>query len=351
MKVILVGPSASALGGISACISLLHQGLEDEGLSVYRLKTTNCLYVFNDYLVFCRAFFSLFFRMVFSRPDIIHIHMASRGSFIRKSILCLLSFLFRVPYIIHLHGGGFKDFYKDLPVILKTYLRFIFRNASSVITLSEVWNCWVRSQLGVINSSSVANGVPDYEVVARDKKRQPVVLFMGLLSQNKGTDILISAFDKVVKNVPEAALELCGNGDVEYYRALAKGAPNIRFLGWVSPEERLEALKRATVFCLPSWKEGLPLSILEAMSAGLPVISTRVGSIPELIEDGVHGYLIEPGDVDALSQYILKIINNSDLALSMGQAGKSLQRSKYSTLSMVDGCLHVYKSSLVGRDA
>jgi glycosyltransferase involved in cell wall biosynthesis len=295
-------------------------------------------------LIFIKSTLTLLYSLIFYRPDLVHMHMASRGSFLRKSILCLLCQLFRTPYIIHLHGGGFKDFYKELPAAGKKYLRFIFRRATCTIALSKIWKDWIESELKTQNVVTVPNGVNDISFLPGEiDKSNPTVLFLGLLGKNKGTDILIESMREVVKRIPNAVLELCGNGDIDHYKEQARNIPNVKFLGWINADERRAALGRASVYCLPSWKEGLPFSILEAMSASLPIISTPVGSIPEAVEDGVTGLLVNPGDVQGLASAICHILLSPETAKSMGEMGKNLQLEKFSSDAMGRRCLEIYK--------
>ena len=344
----MVGPDSNDKGGISASINLLHHHLSIRNLKVKLLSTTTSENgTLNKALIFFKALCKFICMMLFKRPDLVHLHMASRGSFLRKSIISLFCVFFRVPYVIHLHGGGFKEFYHGRSKLGGAYIRYVFRKSACVITLSNIWREWVLNDLHVKNVVVVPNGVPDLCLQPSEINRsRPTVLFLGLLGQNKGTDILIDAMRLVNHHIPDAVLELCGNGDIEYYRDRAKDNRNVKFLGWVDAEQRRAALGRASVFCLPSWKEGLPFSILEAMSAALPVISTEVGSIPEVVLDGVNGFLIQAGDVDGLSKAILEILIHPDTSVAMGGAGKKIQENKYSISAMVSGCIKVYQSVL-----
>lgn len=345
MRIIIAGPNINSKGGISISIRLLMDYLSKRVPSISLISTTTVeAGRLERLLIFIKSVFTLFYSLIFYRPNLVHIHMASRGSFARKSILCLICQLCRTPYIIHLHGGGFKDFYKNLPTPGKKYLRFIFRRATCIIALSKIWKDWIESELQPQNVVTVSNGVDDISFTSKEtNKSHPTILFLGLLGKNKGTDILIEAMRAVSRRIPNAVLELCGNGDIEHYKEQARDIPNVKFLGWINADERRAALGRASVYCLPSWKEGLPFSILEAMSASLPIISTPVGSIPEAVEDGVTGLLVKPGDIQGLATAICHILLNPETAKSMGEKGKIRQLDKFSSDAMGSGCLEIYK--------
>lgn len=351
LKILLIGPDADAKGGISASISLINRSLKEHGVSVFKLATVN-----PDsgapirLIIFVKSILLAFWKLMYFRPNIAHIHMASRGSFLRKSIICLLCLAFKTPYIIHLHGGGFRDFYQGLSRLPKLYLRFIFKKSSCTITLSSFWSEWVKTEFNPRCVVVVPNGVHDISFQSEERsKSAPTVLFLGLLGKNKGTDTLIEAMRKVAYRKPDAVLELCGNGDIAHYKEQARGIPNVKFLGWINTNEKIAALERARVYCLPSWKEGLPFSILEAMSAGLPVISTPVGSIPEAVINGVNGFLVQPGDVDGLSDAILEVLSNSDLAQKMGAAGHKIQKERFSIPAMTEGCFEAYHAAIMQK--
>lgn len=346
LEVVHIGPDPASKGGIAASISLMIDVISNQGFKASSISTINPGSGFGLW-VYLNAFLSVLNKLVFNRPDLVHIHMASSGSFIRKSMICLLCQMFKMPYIIHLHGGGFKDFYCGLWGPGKSYVRLVFRKASVVIALSEFWSEWVLAELNARHVVIVNNGVKALEFSPDElHKDKPTILFLGLLGKNKGTDVLIEAMRKVNVVFPNAVLELCGNGDVEFYKRQARDLPGVIFHGWVNEKERKAALARATIYCLPSWKEGLPLSILEAMSAGLPVISTSVGSIPEVVVDGVSGYLIQPGDISALAQAIIRLLSDPHLAEKMGLAGKELHRERYDISVMAKGCMDAYRVAL-----
>ena len=94
------------------------------------------------------------------------------------------------------------------------------------------------------------------------------------------------------------------------------------YLGWVSGAEKIDVFNIADIFVLPSYNEGLPISILEAMSYGLPILSTTVGGIPEIVENGVNGFLVEPGDKNALLEFLEVLVLNKTKRLEMGEKSR-----------------------------
>lgn len=346
MNIVLVGPSTTQRGGVVSVIKGLQDFLKSRNCIVRTVATTTDKGTMHSVLTFFRAWLSICNACTLNRADVVHLHMASKGSCLRKSILGFTCLIFRVPYVIHLHGGRFSIFYeKELGPIGRIFVSFIFRRAASIIALSKTWQEWLSTTIKLKRVFVVFNGVPSYKNVPKDKST-PTILFLGRLSANKGTSELITAMFDVMQKFPNTILELGGDGDIETYRQQASGNPNIKFLGWVDDVGRHAALSRASIFCLPSWNEGLPMSVLEAMSAGLPVVSTPVGGIPEAITDGVTGLLVQPGDVQGLAVALCKLLLDPEMANSMGKKAQACHSNQFSSEAMGNSCLEVYASCL-----
>jgi glycosyltransferase involved in cell wall biosynthesis len=152
------------------------------------------------------------------------------------------------------------------------------------------------------------------------------------LGKRKGTYDLLEAFESLVKRQPNARLVLPGDGEVDEIKALVKekGLEDVvEVPGWVSGAAQDELWNRTDVYTLPSYNEGLPGSVLEAMSAGLPCVSTPVGGIPEAVLDNQTGYLVDAGDVAGLEKALERLVADEDLRLRMGKEGNNLLETKF----------------------
>jgi glycosyltransferase involved in cell wall biosynthesis len=172
------------------------------------------------------------------------------------------------------------------------------------------------------------------------------VLFMGgSYGVRKGVNELAEAIPTVLANQDHVAFLLCGAGDVEeaYNRLQHQGfGQSIRYLGFVSEETKSELLATSDIYVLPSHSEGMPYSIIEAMAAALPIIATRIGSIPEVVVDGENGLLIPPGDVPALSGSIETLTADRELRQTMGEANRERIRLRYSSQTALESIRQVY---------
>jgi glycosyltransferase involved in cell wall biosynthesis len=151
------------------------------------------------------------------------------------------------------------------------------------------------------------------------------LLFLGRLGERKGSYDLLRAVASISDDFPDLKLLMGGDGEIEKIRVEAQRlgiADKVELLGWVRGPDKTALLTRASVYVLPSYNEGLPMSVLEAMAAGLPVISTPIGGIPEAVTDGVEGNLVKPGDVDAFSAALRRLLSDPSLRRQMGEAAR-----------------------------
>ena len=128
-------------------------------------------------------------------------------------------------------------------------------------------------------------------------------------------------------------------------------ADQVNLLGWVGPDDKPTYLARATVYALPSYAEGLPMSVLEAMAAGVPVVTTPVGGIPEAVTDGVEGFLVEPGDIETLRARLTQLLEDSELAVRMGEAGRRKVKSSFSSAVIMPKLENMYIELGCARNA
>jgi glycosyltransferase involved in cell wall biosynthesis len=259
------------------------------------------------------------------RVGLVHIHAAMRGSFWRKGIFASIARMFEKPVILHLHGSEMTSFYHGLPPWARSLVRRHLEKATCVIALSESWRDFIWSIAPAANVVVVPNYVKLPPVPNPAARSSGEILFLGLVGDRKGVFDLIPAFAAVHRDHPSARLIIGGNGEVERAKicAVENGVPDVvELVGWTDGPAKATLLARAGMFVLPSHNEGLPMSVLEAMSNGIPVISTRIGGIPELITDGVDGILIESGDVDGLTAALADLLSNAALRDRLGAAAR-----------------------------
>lgn len=245
--------------------------------------------------------------------DIIHIHMSYKGSFYRKYYVAKLCKMYEKKVIIHLHGSEFKDFYNGGSEKRKKEIRELFSIADISIVLGEEWKEFILEISPMANVVVINNAVPMPKIEEKRIDQMRTFLFLGALIRRKGVADLLKATEKIInKGVSNFHLLIAGSGKEEKqlkeYVAKNKLQDYVDFLGWVANDQKPILFEKADVLVLPSYNEGLPMAILEAMSYGLPIISTNVGSIAEVVKNEKNGFLINPGDVEALSDAMTELI-------------------------------------------
>jgi colanic acid/amylovoran biosynthesis glycosyltransferase len=181
-----------------------------------------------------------------------------------------------------------------------------------------------------------------------DQKR---LLYTGRLSAAKGLPILFQALQQVVLQHPDLVLTLVGDGpDRKALEALAielKLTPHIKFVGYQSQHAVCQYLQNTDIFVLPSFSEGLPVALMEALAAGVPVITTPIAGISELVEHGINGYLVPPGAVEPLAQRIVQLLNDPNLRQQLGQEGRFKVEQEFNLAQEVSWLKQIMSKALL----
>lgn len=274
-------------------------------------------------LVLCKAILQFLYWMLF-HPEIkiVHVQGSVGASFWRKAIFIYIAKFFHKKVVWHMHAGRFAVFYQQH----RYAVRKVVNKSDVIIALSEYWKEYFKNEFPTKRVEIIKNVIS----APRVHKQQTgyfTLLFLGLLGKNKGIyDLLECIRDHKVEFQGKLKLYIGGNGEIEHIKQLIKEygiADIVIFEGWVSGDKKIELLNKSDAYILPSYKEGLPISILEAMSYGMPIISTPVGGIPEIVSNGENGYLVEPGNKEDIYKAIISLLNDSDLRNRMGSVSLS----------------------------
>ncbi len=354
VKVFMVGPSLGTQGGISSVLDIYNRNFKEK-LNLSFISSYSGRNRIMDVLMFNGAVLKVLFINVFYAAPVFHIHVASKGSYLRKSILAKFCMAFRHKLILHVHGAMFDQFLEGATQSRKNKIIALFNKADQVVVLSEYWFSYFakyipKERLRIIYnpSSTFKSGFVkacNRTTSRSDKGGGMQVLFMGRLGERKGTYDLIRAAAKLKDT--DFVLNLYGDGEVDKVRELVE-KENLEGIvavnGWVPHSRINEIYESADIMVLPSYAEGLPMSLLEAIGKGLPVISTHVGGIPELIEDGRNGFLIEPGDVEALADKLKILLTSPELVEKMGKESLAIAGKKFSIEKAGEQLQELYNS-------
>lgn len=351
VKIAMLGPFPPAVGGIVYSIqnllnSPLSRRCQFECLHTYSKKGGSPEYqnegvprkiarLFYDFLRF-----PLF--LMKRNPDFVHIHTSfGKWSFWRDSVYLAFSRLSCKRVLLQIHGGYLDEFLRRHPH-LSGLIVHILKQASIIAVLSDQQskpfreiglNGRVRRIPNMIDLKMMPDTHADHLPFRPPENQRIVLLVAPHLFKEKGVYEFVHAAEWILRRYTRVAFVIVGSGGEEnQLKALClreRHSTHIRFLGNLSHADVLSLMSVSDIFVLPSWSEGFPMVVLEAMAAGLPVISTNVGALPEIITDGVQGYLVNPKDVRALRQRISHFLDHPQVMKKMGRNNVKEIRNRY----------------------
>lgn len=323
-KILMIGPDCQ--GGIASVIN----SYKDIGLEVNYLASYNGGNIFLQLVVFTSFLFKFLFILFTNKNiEIIHIHSASYGSFLRKSIVLKIAKLFRKKVIFHIHGAEFELFYNKSPKFFQNFITNILNQADFIIALSKQWG-EILSNISSNQNIKILYNPTFIKELNHIPSETARFLFMGRIEKRKGVYEIIESTKYLQNN--NVIINLYGDGDIDKFKRLIQESAvgeKVQIKGWISGNEKKSVYDNSDVLLLPSFNEGLPMSILEAMAWGLPIISTPIAGIPEAVEDGVNGFLIQPGDAKSLAEKIDVLVNDKDLREKMGRESYRIAKEKF----------------------
>ena len=257
------------------------------------------------------------------RIKILHIHGAAKASFYRKAVFIKMGKRFGKKVILHQHAADFKEFFRqnnNKQQIINT-----INLCDKLIVLSQSWKVYFAS-IGIAEEKiSVLNNIvfPPEKPVMRTGDEKLHLLYLGEISKRKGIYDLLNVL-KVNKDYfdEKIMLRIGGNlvdGDINLFITENHLSSLVKYEGWASGAKKTECWEWADVYILPSYNEGLPIAVLEAMSYSHPVISTNVGGIPEVLHSYETGILIEAGDQDRIKNALIFFIENPEKISEYGK--------------------------------
>lgn len=336
IKVLMVGNDSSVKGGITSVIQqLLEYDWNAVGIDMKFIPTYVEKNALKKIIFFIDAYDKIRKYISKNRPDVVHIHMSYRGSFTRAKMIHELCVKNKIPTVVHLHGSEFKKWFDSCDEKKQKQIKEFMKQTGAFIVLGEKWNDTIKkiekNTKTVVLSNSVK--IPQKHVKWDDKFK---ILFLGVLIKRKGVSDLLEAI-KILKEkgkCEKLKFIIAGGGKEE--ETLKNKTEQLKinslveFVGWINGDKKKELLETSQMLVLPSYNEGLPIAILEAISYGMPVVSTNVGDISAAVINDKNGYLIEPGDVEKLASSLEKVFESKTKYMKMSNESRSIAESKFS---------------------
>ena len=348
-NVLYVGPSHKhGKGGVASVIKEYSNYINN-----FQYHPTTKSSIILTSLLFPLTLLSFIIRLAKNKKiSIIHIHGASKGSFYRKYLIFVISkFLFGKKTIYHIHGAKYHIFYKQSSFLVKGRIKHMVQKSDALVVLSSRWKDFFENNFNpksVIIIPNIVANVSKNNSTVNFINGKTTFLFLGRIGERKGVFDLIEVIYRGIEYFREnCKFVVGGDGETKRLEQLIKSydiGSTIKFVGFVSGDKKKKLLTDTDVYVLPSYNEGLPISILEAMAYSKPVISTTVGGIPELIKHKKNGLLFEPGDLSALDQCLRLMVENRDERLAMGNLNYDSVSSSYFPAPVIDKLSLLYNN-------
>jgi len=355
LKVGMIGPSLEYVGGISAVVKTWMSSPEMADVELEYFASVG-VGERKDKLRQSALAQARFVKRLATgwRPDVFHIHCGGVVSITRKLSYITEIRAMGIPIVLHVHGSNhMEQIYARSPWHARG-VRKLFQLAERIVVVSQYMEDRIKEWMGAdFPVGRVYNPVPTrtYDPIPGFvRSERPVVLFMGWIIEAKGIFDLLAVVPRLAEAHPEVLVRFGGDGvHMDRFRAEADKCPtpyNLDVAGWVTGQAKLDAFAGADIFCLPSYSEGLPISVLEAMAARLPVVATRISGIPEQVIDGETGLMFEPRDRDTLFEHLSALVGDLKRARAMGAAGRARVEAVYDREVVTSKVVEAWRSVL-----
>ena len=349
-QVLIVGPAGSETGGIAQYINEqichldeyeteTHDISPPDGAGLIWIAFT-ILYAVEDLLEFATR----------ERPDVVHTHTSYGLSFVRASAYIITTrFVLRRPVILHIHGSSFDDFVATDSRMMAWYQSAVFGLTCRVIVLSAYWEDVIAKRVDEERIRVLPNAIDPDDYNPEPTSSVPHIVVVSNLIERKGIHELVQAIRRLREsNSKPFRVTMAGKGPLsDEVAELANKYDTVEYQGYVSEREKRAILEKGTIYTLPSYAEGLPIGILEGMAAGNAIISTDVGSIPEVIGKK-NGRIVPSGKVTELHQAITYLIQNPDVVEDMAAQNIADIEDEYSWSTIADHLEDIYDDCVSG---
>jgi glycosyltransferase involved in cell wall biosynthesis len=363
IRVLMIGPGQGVIGGISSLVQVLLPVLSQHVDLLYlptvhqrppsqsgKVSLQNTALAMSQYVRFLQA-------LVRFHPHIIHLHTSQGIAWYKDTLFVLIGKACRRRVVLHMHGGDFDLLYDKSNRLLQYYSRSALTLADAIIEVAEQRRIRLAHIVPLERVSVLRNCIGVKAILSCYPNRSTdgaKVLFLGVVGPSKGAFDLLQAMARLKMGGCPFQLWIAGHeerqGDLARARALLRELDLedlCHLVGTVQGASKSQLLREASLFALPSYHEALPMAILEAMAAGLPIVTTAVGGIPEVVKDGYNGFLVKPGDVETLAEKLAILANDQHLREAMGRRSREIAEQELDVAPYMKRLVALYES-LVG---
>ena len=324
-RILFIAPDITVKGGVSAVIETLMEELsrnKDVKASLYHTYIEGI----NPVLRIIYSLFRFFcFVFIPFKYHVFYLHVGSFGSFYRKSLYSFYLKLLKKPVVLHVHAPNLKVFLESNNFNRKLSRR-VFNLADKIYVLSRNMYQIVNNYCDNQNIEIIPNPIQMVEkniLKKRDSNDKVKILFLGEIGERKGVFDLVKGVAQMTEQQKnKISINICGNKEIKKLETMIEenNLENVCIVhGWVEGEKKKDLLGDSDIFILPSYYEGVPIAILEAMCYSLPIISTNIAGIPDIVRNQRNGIIIEPGDIQGIISSILQMVETPGLIEEFGE--------------------------------
>lgn len=319
-------------------------------------------------IIFIKFIFGLITRLIRYKPDIVYYYVtATKVGWIFKDIwLITISKLFGKKVVIHMRAGHFDYNFSRMSPVLQKIIVFVCKKvdlglAQSPSLKKQFANIMNNSKVDYVYNMIDTN-IYSPNLVTKDDLE---VFFMGHLSQAKGYNDLLRAMPMVIEKYPSITFSFAGTqledernvfndytsnkpiqfekSKVAYDELISKGyTKNYKYLGIVDEKAKITQFNKSIIFVLPSFSEGFSMAVLEALSMGVPVVTTPVGALEDIIIDGLNGHLIPPGNPKKISEALLDLIDNKELRFGISKQNRLMVEQNFALEKVIEKYVELF---------
>ena len=343
LKVLMIGPDRSVHGGISGVVNNYYEAGLDRMIDLCYIGTMVEGSKWIKLLQAAKAYVRFLTRI--PKYDIVHVNVASDSSYYRKSVFIRTAKVCRKRVVIHQHGGNFPEFYeKELSERGRQRVKNVLSMGDAFLVLGTAWKEFFGTIIDREQITVLPNTIP---IPEREEKQYGAhkVLFLGRLCKEKGIGELLEVMPRLKAQYPDVCLYLAGiweDRELKNRAELLKDC--VIDLGWISGAEKQRYLRDCDIFVLPSYFEGQPVSVLEAMAHACGIVTTKTGCIPDMITEGDTGLYVLPKDTKTLEECLSKLLADPELCRMLGDNARRKVEAEFSIDNNMKQLLAVYES-------
>lgn len=341
-RVLVVGSAEESRGGVAEVIRMMKKMPVWEQYHCYWLGTQiQRNYAWKLWYAVKANVMALF---IIWRYDIIHFHsVPDKIDLVIKLPIFLLALLGRKKIIMHIHmGNQLKNHTQN------ELFKWCLRRANLILLLAKKWQSLFHDLYADIKTpTTVLYNACEYVPEVPLEEKENIIIMAAYLNDNKAPDLLLKAWKQIGHQFPNWKIYMLGNGEVERFEKMAQSlelSDSVKFTGYVVGKEKEDYFRKASIYCMCSYEEGFPMSVLEAWANNICVLTTPVGGLPDVLEDGKNALVFNFGDWQELSKKLSFLIENKKNRQEMAEYSRGLVYQRFSVRELNNEVLQIYES-------